>query len=270
LRVPIITYHGIGDKGAPLWTSVETFNDHMKALSDNGWRTITLGEMIARIRSGKNFKEKTCVLTFDDGYESVYSLAWPVLQRYKFTATVFLITGHCGKTNQWPGQPDTVAVENLLSWEQVRELSANSIEFGAHTSSHASLTNLTPDKLVEELANSKEAIERHTGTPCKVFAYPYGDFNSAVVNFVRRFFVGAVGTNLGFADDTSSLYMLPRIDAYYLNARWIPQLQRKRFKEYLRLRQAMRSIRRLVYPDYHAPSAAGEAESIAAETVNHS
>ncbi len=49
--------------------------------------------------------------------------------------------------------------------------------------------------------------------------------------------------------------MLPRIDAYYLNPRWIPQLQRNRFKEYLRLRQAMRSIRRLVYPDYQAPPA---------------
>jgi len=261
LRVPIITYHAIGDKNSPLWTPVEVFEEHIKTLWEHGWRTITLGELIAKIRSGKNLKEKTCVLTFDDGYESVYNLAWPQLQKYKFTATVFLITSYCGKTNQWPGQPDTVPEEKLLNWNQVKELSKGGIEFGAHTRSHASLTSLTPDRLIEELASSKESIERNTGKPCRVFAYPYGDYSSAVVNFVRRFFDGAVGTNLGSVDDTSSLYMLPRIDAYYLNPRWIPQLQRNRFKEYLRLRQAMRSIRRLVYPDYQAQPAAVESEA---------
>jgi peptidoglycan/xylan/chitin deacetylase (PgdA/CDA1 family) len=254
LRVPIITYHAIGEKGAPLWTPVEVFDEHLRTLSECGWRTITLGELIAKIKTGTNLKEKTCVLTFDDGYESVYSLALPRLQRYKFTATVFLITEYCGKTNQWPGQPDTVPNERVLTWDQIAELSKHGIEFGAHTKNHTSLTMLTPDKLVEELAGSRDSIERHTGKPCRVFAYPYGDYSSSVLNFVRRYFDAAVGTNLGLVDDTSSLYMLPRIDAYYLNARWIPHLKRNRFKEYLRLRQAMRSIRRLVYPDYQPAS----------------
>lgn len=261
MRVPIITYHAIGDKGAPLWTQVEVFEEHLKALHENGWRTITLGELIGKIRAGKNLKEKTCILTFDDGYESVYTLAFPKLAKYKFTASVFLITGHCGKNNQWPGQPDTVPPEKLLTWEQVAELSKAGIEFGAHTKSHASLTSLTPDKLIEELANSRDAIERYTEKPCRVFAYPYGDYSSAVVNFVRRFFDGAVGTNLGLADDTSSLYMLPRIDAYYLHPRWIPHLQRNRFKEYLRLRQAMRSIRRLVHRDYQPAAPVAEEQT---------
>jgi peptidoglycan/xylan/chitin deacetylase (PgdA/CDA1 family) len=250
LRVPIITYHAIGEKGAPLWTPVDVFERHVRGLADNGWKTLTLGELIARIRAGKNLKEKTCVLTFDDGYESVYSQALPRLKRFGFTGTVFLITGHCGKDNQWPGQPDTVPHENLLSWEQVKQLSHAGFEFGAHTRSHASLISLPPDRVVEELAGSRDEIERNTGVASRVFAYPYGDVNGYVVNFVRRMFDGAVGTSLGFVDDTSSLFLLPRIDAYYLNPRWIPQLQRNRFKEYLRLRQAMRSIRRLVYPDY--------------------
>jgi peptidoglycan/xylan/chitin deacetylase (PgdA/CDA1 family) len=269
LRVPIITYHAIGDKGAPLWTPVDVFQAHIRGLAENGWKTMTLGDLISNIRKGKNIKEKTCVLTFDDGYESVYTEAWPRLKRYGFTGTVFLITNYCGKTNQWAGQPETVPVENLLNWNQVIELSKHGIEFGSHTTAHASLTVLTPDKVVEELANSRDAVERHTGKPSRVFAFPYGDYNSSIIKFVRRYFDGAVGTSLGLVDDTSSLYLLPRIDAYYLNPRWIPQLQRNRFKEYLRLRQAMRSIRRLVYPDYQPPvaSAPESSESDAPPTI---
>lgn len=259
MRVPIISYHAIGDKDSPLWTPVEVFQAHLRGLADNGWKTLTLGELINSIRKGKNIKEKTCVLTFDDGYASVYTEVWPRLKRFGFSGTAFIVTNHCGKTNQWVGQPDTVPVETLLNWEQVAELSKNGFEFGSHTATHTSLTLLTPDKIVEELANSRDAIERHTGKPSRVFAFPYGDYNNSIINFVRRYFDGAVGTSLGLVDDTSSLYMLPRIDAYYLNPRWIPQLQRNRFKEYLRLRQAMRSIRRLVYPDYQL--SAGNAEA---------
>jgi peptidoglycan/xylan/chitin deacetylase (PgdA/CDA1 family) len=270
LRVPIITYHAIGDKGGPLWTPVETFEAHIRGLADNGWKTLTLGDLISNIRKGKNIKEKTCVLTFDDGYETVYTEVWPRLKRFGFTGTVFLVTNYCGKTNQWVGQPDTVPVENLLSWNQVEELSKNGFEFGSHSAAHSSLTLLTPDKVVEELANSRDAIERHTGKRSRVFSFPYGDHNSSIIKFVRRYFDGAVGTTLGLVDDTSSLYLLPRIDAYYLNPRWIPQLQRNRFKEYLRLRQALRSIRRLVYPDYQTPVANSEesAGSDAAATAN--
>lgn len=245
---------------------MEEVEAHLRALSENGWRSLTLGELIQSIRKGKNIKEKTFVLTFDDGYESVYTYALPRLKRYNFTATVFLITDYCGKTNQWPGQPSTVAVENLLNWNQIKEMSEAGIEFGAHTRSHAMLTALSPDKVVEELASSREAIEKYTGKTPRVFAYPYGEFNTSVLHFVRRYFDGAVGTSLGFVETTSGLYDLPRIDAYYINSRWIPQLQRNRFKEYLRLRQAMRSIRRLVYPDYHAENSEDASADAVAES----
>jgi peptidoglycan/xylan/chitin deacetylase (PgdA/CDA1 family) len=222
----------------------------MRALADNGWKTVTVSELVTRIRAGKNLKEKTCVLTFDDGYESVYTQALPRLLRFGFNATVFLVTDHCGGDNRWPGQLSSVPRENMLNWGQIKRLSDAGFEIGAHTRTHLSLLNAPPDKIVTELACSRDEIERIIDTQCRAFAYPYGDVNSSLVNFVRRFFDCAVATNLGFVEDTSDIYSLPRIDAYYLNPRWIPQLQRNRFKEYLRLRQAMRSIRRLVYSDY--------------------
>lgn len=255
MRVPIITYHAIGNHQSPLWTAPEIFEQQLKTLSNQGWRTLSIADLVSSIKLGKPIAEKSLIITFDDGYESVYSHALPRLKEFGFSATVFLITGHCGLTNQWPGQPPTVPLEQLLNWDQVAKLAEYGLEIGAHTRSHAALTTLPPDQVVEELAISQETIERKTGTRSRVFAYPYGQYNSSVIHFVRRHFDGAVGTSLGLVEDNCDLYLLPRIDAYYLRNRWVGLMNKNRFREYLRIRQALRLVRRMVYPDWRPENA---------------
>ena len=120
MKVPIITYHAIGDVPSPLWTTIETFEAHLAAFANCGYRTTSLANLLNLLRQGEPLPEDTIVITFDDGYESVYQHARSRLKHYGFTATVFLITDRCGLTNQWHGQPSSVPVENLLSWSKSR------------------------------------------------------------------------------------------------------------------------------------------------------
>ncbi len=250
MRVPIITYHAIGDRPSPLWTSIETFDAHLSAFAKCGYRTITLANLLTHLRLREPLPENTIVITFDDGYASVYQHARSLLKYYGFTATIFLISDYCGRTNQWAGQPASVPVEALLSWEQVRELAAEGYEFGAHTRSHLSLPTLLLEIAEAEMHISQQQIQDHIGQEVNVFAYPYGATNAAITKLAQQHFDGAVVTELGFVDSQTNPYMLNRIDAYYLSPLWISQMHSSLFQQYLYLRQILRSFRRNFRPDW--------------------
>jgi len=104
--------------------------------------------------NGRETMSSRCVvLTFDDGYADFYTHAFPVLQRYGFTATVFLPTDYIGN-----GRPGLRGKEHL-TWQQVRELHAQGVTFGSHTCSHPQLHDLRPEEIEHELSASKQAIE---------------------------------------------------------------------------------------------------------------
>jgi peptidoglycan/xylan/chitin deacetylase (PgdA/CDA1 family) len=252
MTVPIVTYHAVGDVPNVLWTRTKDFEEHLATFARHGLKTISLGQLADLLARRKPLPKDSFVITFDDGYESVYNDAWPLMKKYGFTATVFLITDFMGKDNHWPGQPPAVPKANLLTWQHVAELAKDGWEFGPHTRSHVALSTVTPAIAVEQLSSSQAAITEHTGQPAKVFAYPYGDTNQSVVDIVKQYCNSAVGTSLGLADVNSNPYLLPRIDSYYLTPGWIAAIHSSRFKQYLKLRQALRTVRRLVYPDYYS------------------
>jgi peptidoglycan/xylan/chitin deacetylase (PgdA/CDA1 family) len=250
MKVPIITYHAIGDVNSPLWTTPKAFESHLSAFAKCGYRTITLTDLLNRLRLQEPLPENTIVLTFDDGYESVYKYARSRLQHYGFTATIFLVSDYCGQTNQWPSQPASVPVEALLSWEQVKELAAEGHEFGAHTRSHLSMTTVLPEVAAGEMFSSQQQIQHHTGQEVKAFAYPYGATNSAITKLTEQYFAGAVVTKLGFVETESNPYLLNRIDSHYLTTTWISYIHGSLFQRYLGLRQMIRSLRRKFRPDW--------------------
>jgi len=165
-------YHSICDepeKGHPyFWinTSQKRFAEHMKFLHDNNYKVIDLSEAVRLISDSRgspnlptfhhsNIPQKKVVLTFDDGYADFYTHAFPVLQGYGFTATVFLPTDYIGN-----GRPGLCGKEHL-TWDQVRDLAAAGVAFGSHTVSHPQLYHLQADRIEYELRESKEAIESH-------------------------------------------------------------------------------------------------------------
>jgi len=248
--VPILTYHAIGDHQSPLFTSTAMFEAQLSSLAAAGYETISLPDVINWLNGEGEIPKRSVVLTFDDGYASICQTAWPMLKSFGFGATIFLVTGFTGKDNQWPGQPKSVPVLPLMSWSDVSEMSAEGCLFEAHTRSHPPLSRLNRAQIADELAVSRLAIEDNTGRRSHTFAYPYGDRGREVEDLVRQQFDGAVTTRLGVVTSADDPYDLPRIDAFYLQPKLIPMLHTGRFRTYLRVRQGLRWMRRIVKPDW--------------------
>lgn len=187
----------------------------MRWLIEGGFQVLSAGALVGILRNGGSPPVNAVVLTFDDGLECLYWNVYPVLREFGFTATVFLVSGYCGKLNNWPGQPDGIPSLKLLNWEQIGEMDEDGIEFGAHSVSHPRLDRLSQVEVEIELNESKSDIERHLGHVVEVFAYPYGSYDTHVRELVSRIFLGACGTEIGYVNSDSDPFALDRIDMYY-------------------------------------------------------
>ncbi|NIW20509.1 polysaccharide deacetylase family protein [candidate division KSB1 bacterium] len=130
------------------------------------------------------FDEKSVVITFDDSYASVYEHALPVLRKYNYTATIFVITNYVNKWNDWD-YPLPRNRNMHCSWEQLKELAAEGWEIGSHTASHRSLTQLSNSELRHELDESKCQLEKRIQNKVNVLSYPFGKFDDRVIHFAK-------------------------------------------------------------------------------------
>jgi peptidoglycan/xylan/chitin deacetylase (PgdA/CDA1 family) len=136
--------------------------------------------------------ERTLVVTFDDGFRSVASLAEPILSRLGLVGTVFVVTSFLDGDrplawpgiDHWLGTPHEAELEPLSSAE-LDQLVAAGWEIGSHTRTHPRLTQLDDASLAAELRGSRERCERRLGRPCRSLAYPYGDVDERVVEAAR-------------------------------------------------------------------------------------
>jgi len=242
-RLPILTYHSLDSSGSVISTAPSRFRKQMAWLHRKGFQTLSLAEAARMLRAGQPFRERTCVITFDDGYETVYQNAFPILQEFGFTATVFLITGYCGKRNSWPGHVSPVGEQSLLSWTHIEEMARHHIEFGSHTVTHPDLACVTHHEAEREMRESKVMIQERLGRDVEVFAYPYGKYARWTVDLVNEHFTGACSTILGKVTSGADPALLPRVDMYYLSSQWLMEsLDTRRMDQYLGLRRAMRAV----------------------------
>jgi peptidoglycan/xylan/chitin deacetylase (PgdA/CDA1 family) len=180
LRIPILMYHSISDEpetGHPYYwinTSPARFAEHMKFLQDYGYQVISLNQAVEILNSQPatcnqqlttfmsestnklnipNKLSKLLVLTFDDGYRDFYTQAFPILEKYAFTATVFLPTAYID------GKQPGLRGKAHLRWSDVRKLAEQGINFGSHTVNHPRLHDLNFDEIEYEITQSKKEIE---------------------------------------------------------------------------------------------------------------
>jgi peptidoglycan/xylan/chitin deacetylase (PgdA/CDA1 family) len=241
--VAILAYHSIDNSGSVLSTSAEAFREQMDVLDELGVKVLGLDQIRSILRM-ESLTSPAVVITFDDGFRNVYENGLPVLQRCGYPATVFLVTGYCGRANSWPSQPNHIVQRPLLSWSEIRELRSAGITLGSHSVTHPDLTAVSLREADEELAASKKAIEDVVGDSVETFAYPYGSHNDAVRRLAREHYSLACATELGFVDHKSDLFALERVDMYYLRH---PSVFRRLFTRkvaaYLRCRRAGRELR---------------------------
>lgn len=217
LRIPVLTYHSIDNSGSVISVSPSRFRNQMKSLKDVGLKSISLKEIIERVSAGKELPEKSVVITFDDGYKNFYSEGFPILKELGFTATIFLVTGNCGKANEWDGQSKNIPILSLLSWDEIIEMANKNIDFGAHTVSHPNLSDLSIENAAKEIYEAKAMIKERLGQEHMFLAYPYGIYDDNIKNIVKKEFCGACSAEMGFATLKSDIYSLPRIEMYYFS-----------------------------------------------------
>jgi peptidoglycan/xylan/chitin deacetylase (PgdA/CDA1 family) len=136
------------------------------------------------------------LVTFDDAYEDIGEYALPILAEYSLTATVFVVTNEMGGSNRWD-YPLGAPVRGLMTADQIRRWADRGMEFGSHSRTHADLTQLDPHRLDEEIAGSAKDLGALLGQSVTAFAYPYGFFNRAVLDCVRRNYQIALTTERG-------------------------------------------------------------------------
>lgn len=246
--LPILTYHAVDASGSVVSVAPDELAGHLRLFADRGLRTIGLDEAVRALRTGA-VPDDAVVLTFDDGYESVYTEAFPLLERFGATATVFLIADHVGRHNDWPGHVSPVGRQPLMSWAQVAEMQRAGHRFEAHTCTHPDLTRLAPGAARDELRRGQAILEDRLGAAVRHLAYPYGYADRTVRALAAASFDGAVTTRLGTAWPGDDPYALRRLDAYYLRAPGqAARFGTRRLEAELRARQWVRDVRTMLRP----------------------
>lgn len=198
--VPILYYHSVmQEDGNELRMPPKQLEAQMAYLQDQGFQSISLEQLYQASYKGGVLPAKPFVLTFDDGYVDNYTTAFPILEKYGFTATVFMVTSY-------------INGEGYMSWQQLKELTANGWEIEGHTTNHPYLTKINASTLLSELNSSKELLEKELGRAANFFAYPYGDLNDNVVQALKDTgYLMAVTTERGWADVKVDAWRVKRI-----------------------------------------------------------
>jgi peptidoglycan/xylan/chitin deacetylase (PgdA/CDA1 family) len=207
----ILMYHSVDKNGLFFTTTPEEFERQMQYIKQKKYTVLPLSEMCLRIKEGKTIAGCVCI-TFDDGYADFFKNAFPVLKRYGFPATVFLISGKLGEELS-PTQ-SKVALKMMTDGEVKRAATANSlIEFMPHTKTHPDLSKIPFEEAVKEINQSRKDVELLTGKPADVFAYPKGRYSIQIADYLRKgdLWLGAVTVETGLVQNDDDLFTLKRI-----------------------------------------------------------
>ena len=181
IRVPILMYHYIRTPpstrtdplGFRLSVAPAVFEAQMDWLHANGYHPVNLNQVRAYFGGAQALPSRPVVITLDDGYQDLYTTAFPILEAHGFTAVAYIVSGFVGRSGY-------VSRDELLAMDRA------GIEIGSHTVDHADLARTSPGRVTYELVESKRWLEQLVGHPVVDFAYPSGKFNRQTIDAVRR------------------------------------------------------------------------------------
>ena len=200
--VPILLYHQIGYseiKDNQYYVAPEEFEKQMFLLHAWGYKTVTVQQLANAILNGAELPYKPIALTFDDGNDNTYSRAFPIMQRYNFTGTAYIVYNYVGITN-------------YMNKAQIRELYAAGWEIGSHGLSHVDLTKRT-DRQEDEIIESKRKLQILLEVPISTFAYPFGSYDELSLHYLDfAGYTAAVGLGPDMRQGPGNIYYLYRRD----------------------------------------------------------
>jgi peptidoglycan/xylan/chitin deacetylase (PgdA/CDA1 family) len=181
--IPILTYHRFAqDCPSPLCMPAAAFRAQMRYLKDNRYHVLTADELLAFVQHRRPLPPRSVLITIDDGYRSVYEIAYPILREFDFSAVLFIYT-------------ELIDVSPIaLTWNQLAEMRRNGFAVGSHTIRHSDLTLPREGesgaefaaRVENELVGSKQVLDRRLGQDTWLLAYPYGNYDPKVVASSQR------------------------------------------------------------------------------------
>lgn len=168
LEIPIFLYHHIVKQESEIQfdymqTTEETFEKQIDGLKKLGYHFISYQDLIDYKEGRKAISKNSCVLTFDDGGEDIYTNAYPILQKENIPFTMFIIT-------------DLVGEDGRANWEQLKEMQDSGLALiASHSTNHTEFNKLTVEETLQNVNESYKIIEENLGEQkVKIFTYPYG------------------------------------------------------------------------------------------------
>lgn len=206
--VVVLQYHHISES-TPASTSVtpERFSDHMTYLQEQDFNVITMEQFLQFLEKDQVLPAKSVLITFDDGYESIYRNAWPLLKEKGWPFTIFINT-----------EPHDQASSQYISWAELEELADHGVTIGNHSVSHPFMNRKHPEenrnawlkRMRTEVVDAQKRIDEKLGPQPKVFAYPYGEYNLEIQKLMAELGYYAFGQQSGAVGDISEPTLLPR------------------------------------------------------------
>ena len=165
-----------------------------------GYKTITVQQLANAILNGAELPYKPVVLTFDDGNDNTYTRAFPIMQKYNFTGTAYIVYNYVG-------------VPRYMNTAQIRELYEAGWEIGSHGLSHVDLTQRT-DRQADEIIESKRKLQiLLDDIPVNTFAYPFGAYDALSLQHLDfAGYMAAVGLGADMHQGPGNIYYLYRRD----------------------------------------------------------
>jgi len=200
-HLPILGYHRIGvfraDHVPTL--SQEAFERQLSLLARFRYRACSFDEVVDCLDRGAPLPRRGVVIAFDDGYEETHTVAWPLLKRFGFSATVFVA-------------PAEVGAPGFATWEQLIELARDGLTIGSHTMHHTYLPLVNEARALEELVQSKRVLEARLHQPVHYLSYPIGGFTPQAQAAARQAgYRAACTTNRAASHTGMDRYALRRI-----------------------------------------------------------
>ena len=168
--VHIITYHRFGDSTRdPFTVTAQNFELQMRWLREEK-RIISLDTLEKFLFEGRDVPAGATLVTIDDGSESVFHTALPVLKEYRVPAVLYTVAGAVGAGRG----PNNEQPEDYMGWAELEVLASNGITIGSHNWQHVSFTSLGKEERIDYALRSREELESRLGIQVRSFAYPFG------------------------------------------------------------------------------------------------
>ena len=223
-NIPILMYHSI--ESMPKSTVMRSlhvppirFKFQMWLLKILGYKGMSIKELKPYLNGKK--QGKVVGITFDDGYQNNLINAAPILKKYNFSATCYIVSKRIGSSNAWDFDKG-ITQRPLMTFDEIKDWLDLGMDIGAHSQTHPDLTAISEDIAFKEIVECKAELENIFKIVIEDFCYPFGRFNESICKIANKAGYATATTMLrGRVNHQSNMFQLPRMP---INHHTLPHL----------------------------------------------